>query len=42
MRDEPNTVERPAASAARTPGRPEVVDRATWQAELDAVLQHAD
>lgn len=35
MRDESNTVGRPAAGAASTPGRPEVVDRATFQADLD-------
>ena len=37
MRDESNTAEHPAASAARTPGMPEVVDRATWQSGLDAL-----
>ena len=35
MRDQPEPAGQPAAGAASTPGRPEVVDRATFQADLD-------
>ena len=35
MRDKPELAGQPAAGAASTPGMPEVVDRATFQADLD-------
>ena len=35
MRDQPELAGQPAAGAASTPGMPEVVDRATFQADLD-------
>ena len=37
MKDESKNVGGSAAGATDTPGAPAVVDRATWQAELDAV-----
>ena len=37
MKDAPENVGWPAAGATGTPGVPVVVDRATWQAELDAL-----
>ena len=37
MRDKPEHAGQPGAGAASTPGRPEVVDRATFQADLDAL-----
>ncbi len=38
MKDESKNVVWPAAGTADTPGVPAVVDRATWQAELDELL----